>query len=130
VSDRSFRIGDTRITPATVTHAPKLHCVGYRINYQGHVAAYSGDSLYCESLVRLCHEADLAVLDCSFPENQPGAGHLHAGLCGRVAQEAGVNQLILSHFYPIAERFDVRAQARGYFSGKVRMARDLLKLRS
>jgi ribonuclease BN (tRNA processing enzyme) len=47
-----------------------------------------------------------------------------------VAQEAGVNQLILSHFYPIAEQFDVRAQASGHFSGKVRMARDLLKLRS
>lgn len=130
VSDRSFRIGETRITPATVTHAPKLHCVGYRIDYQNRVASYSGDSQYCESLVRLCHEADFAVLDCSFPENRPGAGHLHAGQCGRVAQEAGVNQLILSHFYPIAEQHDVRAQAKGYFSGTVRLARDLLKLKA
>ena len=130
VSDRSFRIGETRITPATVTHAPKLHCVGYRIEYQDRVVSYSGDSQYCESLVQLCHEADFAVLDCSFPENRPGAGHLHAGQCGRVAQEAGVNQLILSHFYPIAEQYDVRAQAKGYFSGTVRLARDLLKLRA
>ena len=130
VSDRSFRIGETRITPATVTHAPKLHCVGYRIEYQNRVVAYSGDSQYCESLVRLCHEADYAVLDCSFPENRPGAGHLHAGLCGRVAQEAGVHELILSHFYPIAEQYDVRAQAKQYFPGRVRRARDLLKLRA
>jgi len=130
VSDRSFRIGETRITPATVTHAPRLHCVGYRIEYQGHAATYSGDSLYCDSLVRLCREVDLAVLDCSFPENRPGEGHLHAGLCGRVAQEAGVNQLILSHFYPIAERYDVCAQAKQYFPGKVKMAKDRLKLRA
>ena len=92
--------------------------------------AYSGDSLYCDSLVRLCGAADLAILDCSFPENRPGAGHLHAGLCGLVAQEAGVNQLVLSHFYPIAERYDVCAQAGNYFTGRIRMARDLLKLRS
>ena len=130
LSDRSFRLGETIITPATVTHAPRLHCVGYRIDYQGHAVAYSGDSLYCDSLVRLCRGADLAILDCSFPENHPGAGHLHAGLCGRVAQEAGVNQLVLSHFYPIAERYDVRAQAGNYFSGRIRVARDRLKLRS
>ena len=130
LSDRSFRLGETIITPATVTHAPRLHCVGYRIDYQGHAVAYSGDSLYCDSLVRLCRGADLAILDCSFPENHPGAGHLHAGLCGRVAQEAGVNHLVLSHFYPIAERYDVRAQAGNYFSGRIRVARDRLKLRS
>ena len=49
--------------------------------------AYSGDSLYCDSLVKLCRDADVAILDCSFPENEPGAGHLHAGECGRVAQK-------------------------------------------
>ena len=130
VSDRSFRLGETRIKPGTVTHAPRLHCVGYRIEYQGHAVTYSGDSLYCDNLVRLCHEADLAILDWSCPENRPGAGHLHAGLCGRVAQEAGINQLVLSHFYPIAERYDVCAQAGHYFSGRIRMARDLLKLKA
>lgn len=126
VSDRSFRLGDTRIRPATVKHAPRLHCVGYRIEYQDHVVAYSGDSLYCGSLVKLCRDADVAILDCSFPENEPGAGHLHAGECGRVAQEAGIDRLVLSHFYPIAEQYDVRAQAASYFSGRVRMAKDLL----
>ncbi len=130
VADRSFRLGDTRIRPTTVRHAPRLHCVGYRIEYQHHAVAYSGDSLYCESLVKLCHEANVAILDCSFPENQPGAGHLHAGECGRVAQEAGIGRLVLSHFYPIAEQYDVRAQAGSYFSGKVRMAKDLLRLTS
>jgi ribonuclease BN (tRNA processing enzyme) len=129
ISDRSFLLGDTLIRPATVTHAPRLHCVGYRIEYQDHVVAYSGDSLYCNNLVRLCREADLAILDCSFPENRPGAGHLHAGQCGQVAKEAGIHQLVLSHFYPIAERYDVRGQAGTHFSGRIRMAKDLLTLR-
>ncbi len=129
VSDRAFRLGDTRIRPATVKHAPKLHCVGYRIEYRDRVVTYSGDSLYCDNLVRLCEDADLAILDCSFPRNRPGAGHLHAGQCGQVAQEAGVGQLLLSHFYPIAERYDVRAQAGEYYGGQIRMARDLFRWR-
>ena len=33
VSDRSFRLGETRISPTTVTHAPRLHCLGYRIEF-------------------------------------------------------------------------------------------------
>lgn len=130
VADRAIRLGDTVIRPATVTHAPRLHCLGYRIEYGGRALAYSGDSLYCDGLIRLCYEANLAILDCSFPENRPGSGHLHAGLCGRVAQEAGVDRLVLSHFYPIAERYDVRAQAGQYFSGRIRKARDLLSLRA
>ncbi len=128
-SDRAFRLGHTRILPGTVTHAPRLHCLGYRIEYDGRAVAYSGDSVKCESLVRLCDGADLAILDCSFPENHPGPAHLHAGECGQVAQQAGVGRLLLSHFYPIAERYDVRAQAGQYFGGRIRMAKDLFRWR-
>jgi len=129
VSDRGFRLGDTRITPRTVLHSTRLHCVGYRIEYAGRVLAYSGDAQYCPNLVRLCERADAAVLDCSFPANKPGPGHMHAGDCGRVAQEAGVTRLILSHFYPIAERYDVRRQAGRFFKGRITVGRDLLTVR-
>jgi ribonuclease BN (tRNA processing enzyme) len=129
VADRSFQIGDTTVRPRTVTHSPNLHCVGYRIEYGGRALAYSGDSEYCPNLVHLCDEADLALLDCSFPANRPGPVHLHAGQCGQVAQEAGVGQLILSHFYPIAERYDVTAQAAESYAGKIRKGKDMLTIR-
>ncbi len=128
VSNRSFRLGETRITPRTVVHSPRLHCVGYRIEHGGKVLVYSGDSQYCESLVRLCRRADVAALDCSFPANRPGPEHMHAGDCGRVAREAGVKRLILSHFYPVAERYDVKKQAGQQFRGRIIMGRDLMKV--
>lgn len=84
--------------------------------------------MYCEGLIRLCRKADVAVLDCSFPANRPGPNHLHAGDCGRVAQEAGVKRLILSHFYPVAERYDVKRQAGRHFKGRIIKARDLTTL--
>jgi ribonuclease BN (tRNA processing enzyme) len=129
VADRSFTIGNTKITPRTMTHVPDLHAVGYRIDYRGTSLAYSGDTLYCENLVRLCGNADVAVLDCSWPANKPGPAHLHAGECGRVAREAGVGRLVLSHFYPIAERYDVKAQAGEAFNGLITRGRDRLTIR-
>jgi len=72
VADRSFRVGQTRILPGTVVHSARLHCLGYRVEHKGRVLAYSGDAQYCRSLVDLCREAHVAVLDCSFPADQPG----------------------------------------------------------
>ena len=129
VADRPFWIGQTKILPRTVMHSPRLHCLGYRIEYGGSALAYSGDSQYCRNLVRLCGDADLAILDCSFPASRPNPVHLHAGQCGQVAQEAGVGQLILSHFYPIADRYDVKAQAAEEYRGKIRKGKDLLTIR-
>lgn len=129
VSNRPFRIGRTTVRPHPVTHVPDLHCIGYRIEYGGSVVAYSGDSEYCPNLVRLCGDADVAILDCSYPANKPGPAHLDAGQCGRVASEAGVGRLILSHFYPMAERYDVVAQAGERYAGPIQKGRDLLTIR-
>lgn len=124
VDDRPFWTGKTKIQPRRVIHSPRLHCLGYRLEYGGKALAYSGDSQYCTGLVRLCGDVDLAVLDCSFPANRPGPVHLHAGQCGQVAQEASVGQLVLSHFYPIADRYDVKAQAAQLYGGKILKGKD------
>jgi ribonuclease BN (tRNA processing enzyme) len=129
LTDRPVRIGATKIIPFTMIHSPGLHCLGYRIEYGGMAFAYSGDSQYCAPLVRLCGDADLAVLDCSFPASRPNPVHLHAGQCGQVAREAGVRRLILSHFYPITERYDVKAQAGEAFGGAIVKAKDLLEIK-
>jgi ribonuclease BN (tRNA processing enzyme) len=129
VADRAFSIGNTTVIPRTVTHTQNLHCLGYRIEYGGKALAYSGDSQYCDSLVRLCGDVDLAVLDCSFPASRPNPVHLHAGQCGQVAREAGVGQLVLSHLYPITERYNVREQAGEAFGGRIVVGRDLMAIK-
>jgi ribonuclease BN (tRNA processing enzyme) len=128
LTDQTIRLGETRITAGTVIHSQNLHCQGYRIDNHGSSLAYSGDAEYCEGLVELCRSADLAILDCSFPAQRPGKGHMTARDCGRVAQAAGVKRLLLSHFYPVAERYDVKAQAGQEFGGRITLARDLMKI--
>jgi ribonuclease BN (tRNA processing enzyme) len=129
VKDQTFTIGRTRITARTVEHSKRLHCLGYRIEYGRKVLAYSGDSMYCKSLIQLCRKADVAVLDCSFPiQRRETTNHMHAGDCGKVAAAAGVRRLVLSHFYPIAERYDVTRQAARHFKGRIVKGRDLMTL--
>lgn len=125
----AFRLGRTRVLARTVSHSADLHCVGYRVEHADRVFAYSGDAEYCASLVDLCSGADIAVLDCSFPADKPGPGHMHAGQCGQVAHEAGAQRLVLSHFYPVAERYDVRKQAGRGFQGRITKARDGMRIR-
>lgn len=128
LQDQTLQLGETRVTAGTVVHSPQLHCQGYRVEHRGVVWVYSGDAELSESLIALCRGADVAVLDCSFPAQRPGKGHMTARDCGRVAREAGVRRLVLSHFYPIAERYNVKAQARQEFGGRVLMAKDRMQL--
>jgi len=128
LTDRTLRLGETHITAGTVVHSPNLHCQGYRVDYRGASLAYSGDAEYCKGLIELCRGADLAILDCSFPVQRPGKGHMTARDCGRVAQAAGVQRLLLSHFYPVTERYDVRAQARRAFGGRIALAKDRMRI--
>ena len=97
---------------------PNLHCLGYRIEYGGKALAYSGDSQYCDNLVRLCGDVDLAVLDCSFPASRPNPVHLHAGQCGQVAREAGVGRLVLVTFLSDHRTIQCAGTGRGSVRGK------------
>lgn len=80
------------------------------------------------NLVSLCQDVDLAILDCSFSSHAPGGSHMHAEECGKVAKKANIKKLVLSHFYETADRSNVVAQARRYFSGPIIKGRDLLTL--
>jgi ribonuclease BN (tRNA processing enzyme) len=128
MTDETIHLGRTSVTAGTVVHSSTLHCQGYRVEYDGHTFAYSGDAEYCEGLVALCRGAGVAILDCSFPVQQPGKNHMTARDCGRVAHAAGVKHLLLSHLYPIAEQYDVQAQAAKEFPGRITVAKDRMRI--
>ena len=46
-----------------------------------------------------------------------------------VAKEAGVTRLVLSHFYPIADRYNVQEQAGETFGGKIVAGKDLMTVK-
>lgn len=104
--------------------------IGLRVIHKesGKVWAYSGDTDYCKGIVNLVKNADVAVLECSFPDQFKVPGHLTPSLAGRIAKEGNVHHLVLSHFYPQCDEIDIIAQCRKEFSGKITVATDYLRI--
>jgi len=95
--------------------------------------AFVMDTRLCPAVHDLAHEADLLVIESTFLDADADLasayGHLTAGQAGRVATEAGVRRLVLTHFsqrYEHPEAFGT--EAARWFGGEVVVATDLLRV--
>lgn len=114
----------------TIKSVPVNHIYGslaYRVEAAGRSLVYSGDTDVSDSLVSLARGADLLVLECANPAKVPG--HLTPEEAGRLAAQAGVPQLLLTHFYPSCDEVDVAALAAREFAGEIIRAEDDLRLK-
>ncbi len=110
-----------------VRHNPES--VAYRLVAKGGPSVvYSGDTDYSENLVDLARDADLLICEAARPDEHPVSGHLTPSMAGRMATEAGVDRLMLTHFYPDCEDVDLAAQCRRTYDGTVILAQDLMHL--
>jgi ribonuclease BN (tRNA processing enzyme) len=113
----------------TIKSAPVHHIPGslaYRVEALGRTLVYSGDTDVSDSLIELAQGADLLLLECANPSKVPG--HLTPEEAGRLAAQAGVPRLVLTHFYPSCDEVDVAALAAQEFSGEIIRAEDGLTL--
>lgn len=117
----------------TVDTAPTAHreeSRAFRVTGTGGGSiVYSGDTEYSGDLVELATGADVLVLECAMPEGRDVPGHLTPSAAGRIANEAGVKELVLTHFYPETLATDVRADCRRTYRGPLRLAEDLMRIR-
>lgn len=98
----------------------------------GQAMALVMDTRLCDNAVRLAEGADLLVIESTYLNAEAGLaaryGHLTAGQAGRIAAEAGVRRLVLTH---ISERYDTdeeprfTAEAAEHFTGGITLALDL-----
>ncbi len=103
--------------------------VGYRVTASdGTTVVYTGDTAYSEDVVALAQDADMLITEASVPDGQDTEGHLTPSLAGRIAAEAGVGRLVLTHFYPECDGVNLAAQCRRTWSGPLTLAEDLLTL--
>ncbi|MEU1090369.1 ribonuclease Z [Streptomyces sp. NPDC005892] len=96
--------------------------------------AFVMDTRLCDGVYGLAEGCDLLVIESTFLDEDLALatdhGHLTAGQAGRVAAEAGVRHLVLTHFsqrYDDPELFAVQARAAG-FEGGLTVARDLTRV--
>ena len=119
--------GDFVLSCARVEHRPES--LAYRIETpEGASVVVSGDTDYAANLVHLARETDLFVCEAAFPDEFRAEGHLTPSGAGRLASEANVKGLVLTHFYPECDEADMYGQCRNTYSGPLVLAEDLMKI--
>jgi ribonuclease BN (tRNA processing enzyme) len=119
------RFGSLRLRTALLRHGDMPN-LGLRIETAGKTLVYSGDSGPCEALLTLARGAHILVAECSLPA---GTGvHMDPAALGRLATEAAVDELIVTHVFPPLRPSDMRRELRRHYGGSIRLGRDHLLL--
>ncbi|MEU5094683.1 ribonuclease Z [Streptomyces sp. NPDC020996] len=101
---------------------------------RGQRFAFVMDTRLCDGVHALAEGCDLLVIESTFLDEDAGLadeyGHLTAGQAARVARDAGVRHLVLTHFsqrYTEPDEFERQARQAG-FEGELTVAYDLLRV--
>ena len=145
-----MRDANVSVSSVLVNHPPVTPAFGYRFDFKDRSIAFSGDTTPLEAVARMAKGADVLVHEAmAVPENedyirnvlaagQPDrietimahmrADHSPVEDVGRIAAEAGVKTLVLSHLAPGLDSIadDVwRERAAKSFKGEIIVAHDL-----
>ena len=120
--ERVFEIGPFRVTPYEMTHigVPSL---GFRIEADGVVLAYTGDTGPCKEAVELARDSDLFLAEATYQNDSNLAYfHMSAAQAAEHAMAAGANRLVLTHITPNLDWAVSLEEAAEVFEGPIDLA--------
>ncbi|MGD1879455.1 MAG: MBL fold metallo-hydrolase [Kiloniellaceae bacterium] len=138
-----LEIGGLRVTVVAVDHQPVRHAFGFVFEESGRKLALSGDTRRCDALIDAAGGADLLVHEVFIHREMPvipgvrsaatvanvASYHTLSAEVGKIATEAGVQALALTHFVPpAADRAALLAEVAADFAGPLVLAEDLLRI--
>lgn len=140
---------NVKVTSVLVQHPPVAPAYGYRFDFPDRSIAFSGDTIALDAVAEmakgadvLVHEAtDMAAMEAfmrhQIAQGAPGnvdvfmrhmrADHTPTEDVGRIAAEAGVKTLVLSHIGPPTVTDEQwRAAAAKHFKGRIVVGHDMM----
>jgi ribonuclease BN (tRNA processing enzyme) len=112
-----------------VKHSKTLKCLVYRVKSNKKIFCYSGDSANCPGLRKACFNANLAVLETSWPKSFKPKWHLTGEMVGEIAKECRIKKIILTHIAPYyLNNFNVIKEVKEIYKGPVLLAKDLMTI--
>jgi ribonuclease BN (tRNA processing enzyme) len=142
---------NVKVSAIIVEHPPVKPALGYRFDFKDHSVAFSGDTAPFEAVAKMAMGADVLVHEAmyvpaleSYTRDEIAKGrpvkfedvmahmkadHTPVEDVGRIAQEAGVKTLVLSHLVPATDGITDdtwRAAAAKYFKGEFIVGKDLM----
>lgn len=100
-------------------------CCAMRVDDGSSTFFYTADTAWHDELPRQAAGVDLLMAEASFLERDKGDNvpkHLTAAECGRLARQAGVGRLLLTHFWPEYDPRDLLSEAAEEYSGEIILA--------
>ncbi|CAN5231677.1 MBL fold metallo-hydrolase [soil metagenome] len=125
----AFAVGGLDVAAFRVRHPGTAF--GVRVAAGGRVLAYTGDAALTAELVAAVAGADLLVADATWLErDRPLLSGIHmTGLeAGRLAAQARVGRLLVTHVKPSNDPAEVAAEAARAFDGQIIVAADRMEL--
>lgn len=119
-------VSGVMIRAAKVTHIESS--LAFRLEYKGRCLVYLGDSEYAPELALLARGADLLITHCAATDARPKIGHIGPTASGKLAAEAGVKALLLSHLYSEINPAEAVRAASKVFDGHIWAAEDGMRL--
>ena len=142
---------NVKVTSVIVEHPPVRPALGYRFDFHDRSIAFSGDTVPVAAMAQLAKGADVLVHEAMYvpavetyirgaiARGRPvsfdafmahmKADHTSVEDVGRIAQEAGVKTLVLSHLTPAIDSITDdtwRAPAARHFKGEIVVGHDLM----
>jgi ribonuclease BN (tRNA processing enzyme) len=94
---RRDAIGAMHVTPFHVLHDDRAGpCLGFRIEVDGKIIAYSGDTQWTDTLIELGHRADLFICE-SYTRDKPIKTHMALSELERRLGQIRPKRLVLTH---------------------------------
>lgn len=124
LSNETVSYKEWRVTAGSVQHGTAA--VGYRFSSAGKTVTISGDTDYCQGIIDLCEDADLAILECSTPDEGKIEGHLTPTLAAQIARLSRCKKLALTHLYPPCDEIDIVSLCAKTYRGEIVVAEDLM----
>ena len=116
-----------KIGPFTLffKHTPHpAPCFAVRIESEGKSIGYTGDTGWDDNLSSFFRNVDILLCESSLYNKYKGMvdGHLTAGEAGRLAEDAGVGELILTHLPHSGDHRELIDEAAESFGSKITLA--------
>ena len=94
---RRNELGSMRVTPFHVMHDDRAGpCLGFRLEAEGKVIAFSGDTEWTDALIEIGHEADLFICE-AYTRDKPIATHMALSSLERHLGQISPKRLVLTH---------------------------------
>lgn len=119
VTEGTFEIGPFEVTALRVPHPCEAYA--YRLTSGGRTLTFTGDTGPCPNLVGLAEGSDVLLSEATWTHSERNPPDLHlSGLdAGRLARDARVGRLLLTHIAPVIDPLAVLSEAESVYPGAI-----------